>query len=152
MARLSYPTYYDPDSPTLGLTERNYKIFETYYDTAAAACAELDTIGAMGSVFSDGVTPDGVFNPQGHIEYHSELPENRIEYGRALMARTGGIHGPGQGQATIDLLVGLRRARGPGRAHRPRGREGLRQPRHRGRRRRGEGRRRDGQRPGPQAA
>jgi succinate dehydrogenase/fumarate reductase flavoprotein subunit len=105
MARLSYPTYYDPDSPTLGLTPRNYKIFETYYDTAAAACAELDEIGAMGSVFSDGVTPDGVFNPQGHIEYHSELPENKIEYGRALMARTGGIHGPGQGQATIDLLA-----------------------------------------------
>jgi succinate dehydrogenase/fumarate reductase flavoprotein subunit len=57
-------------------------------------------------VFSDGVTPDGEFNPQGHIEYHSELPENHVEYGRALMAKTGGIHGPGQGQATIDLLVG----------------------------------------------
>src|ERR1700722_16272507 len=85
MARLSYPTHYDPDSPTLGLTARNYKIFETYYDTAATACAELDSIGAMGSVFSDGVTPDGVFNPQGHIEYHSELPENKVQYGRALM-------------------------------------------------------------------
>jgi 3-oxosteroid 1-dehydrogenase len=105
MARLSYPTQYDPDSPTLGVPERAYRLFETYYDSAAVAVAELDSIGAMGSVFSDGVTPDGVFNPQGHIEYHSELPENRIEYGRALMARTGGIHGPGQGQSTIDLLV-----------------------------------------------
>jgi 3-oxosteroid 1-dehydrogenase len=105
MARLSYPTHYNPDSPTLGLTERNYKIFETYYDQAAVAVAELDSIGAMGSVFSDGVTPDAVFNPQGHIEYHSELPENKIEYGRALMAKTGGIHGPGQGQHTIDILV-----------------------------------------------
>jgi 3-oxosteroid 1-dehydrogenase len=105
MARLSYPTHYDPDSPTLGAPPRAYRLFETYYDTAAAAVAELDSIGAMGSVFSDGVTPDGVFNPQGHIEYHSELPENRIEYGRAMMAKTGGIHGPGQGQSTIDLLV-----------------------------------------------
>jgi 3-oxosteroid 1-dehydrogenase len=104
MARLSYPTYYDPDSPTLGLTDRNYRLFETYYDSAAVAVAELDSIGAMGSVTSDGVTPDGVFNPQGHIEYHSELPENRIEYGRAMMAKTGGIHGPGQGQQTVDLL------------------------------------------------
>jgi len=105
MARLSYPTHYDPDSPTLGVPARAYRLFETYYDTAAVAVAELDSIGAMGSVFSDGVTPDGVFNPQGHIEYHSELPENRIEYGRAMMAKTGGIHGPGQGQSTIDLLV-----------------------------------------------
>jgi 3-oxosteroid 1-dehydrogenase len=105
MARLSYPTHYDPSSPTLGLLPHVYQLFETYYDTAATAVAELDSIGAMGSVFSDGVTPDAEFNPMGHIEYHSELPENKIEYGRALMAETGGIHGPGQGQSTIDLLV-----------------------------------------------
>ncbi|MCW2645733.1 MAG: Fumarate reductase/succinate dehydrogenase flavoprotein domain protein [Pseudonocardiales bacterium] len=105
MARLSYPTHYDPTSPTLGLTPHVYGLFETYYDTASPATEELDRIGAMGSVFSDGVTPDADFNPQGHIEYHSELPENKIEYGRALMAKTGGIHGPGQGQATVDLLV-----------------------------------------------
>ncbi|MDT4937010.1 MAG: 3-oxosteroid 1-dehydrogenase [Pseudonocardiales bacterium] len=105
MARLSYPTRYDPSSPTLGLLPHVYTIFETYYDTAAQAVAELDAVGAMGSVFSDGVTPDGEFNPMGHIEYHSELPENKVEYGRALMAKTGGIHGPGQGQATVDLLV-----------------------------------------------
>jgi 3-oxosteroid 1-dehydrogenase len=105
MARLSYPTYYDPSSPTLGLLPHVYALFETYYDTAAEATEELDRIGAMGSVFSDGVTPDADFNPMGHIEYHSELPENKIEYGRAMMARTGGIHGPGQGQSTIDLLV-----------------------------------------------
>jgi len=105
MARLSYPTHYDPSSPTLGLRPRVHKLFETYYDSASPATEELAAIGAMGSVFSDGVTPDAEFNPQGHIEYHSELPENKIEYGRALMAETGGIHGPGQGQATIDLLV-----------------------------------------------
>jgi hypothetical protein len=105
MARLSYPTHYDPSSPTLGLTQHAYRMFETYYDTATVAVEELDAIGAMGSVFSDGVTPDGVFNPQGHIEYHAELPENKVAYGRAMMAKTGGIHGPGQGQATIDLLA-----------------------------------------------
>ena len=105
MARLSYPTHFDPSSPTLGLLPSVYKTFETYYDTADAACSELDEIGAMGSVFSDGVTPDGAFHPMGHLEYHAELPENKVEYGRALMAKTGGIHGPGQGQATIDLLV-----------------------------------------------
>ena len=112
MARLSYPTHYDPNSPTLGLVPRVYKLFETYYDTAAPATAELAAIGAMESVFSDGVTPDAQFNPQGHIEYHSELPENKVEYGRALMAKTGGIHGPGQGQATIDLLVAHAREAG----------------------------------------
>ena len=105
MARLSYPTRFDPSSPTLGLLPSVYKSFETYYDTADVACTELGDIGAMGSVFSDGVTPDGAFNPMGHLEYHAELPENKVEYGRALMAKTGGIHGPGQGQATIDLLV-----------------------------------------------
>lgn len=105
MARLSYPTRYDPSSPTLGLLPSVYKMFETYYDTASQAVAELDSIGAMGSVFSDGVTPDGTFHPLGHLEYHAEIPENKVEYGRALMAKTGGIHGPGQGQATVDLLV-----------------------------------------------
>jgi 3-oxosteroid 1-dehydrogenase len=105
MARLSYPTHFDPSSPTLGLLADVYKVFETYYDTAATAVAELDSIGAMGSVFSDGVTPEGEFNPMGHLEYHAEIAENKVEYGRALMAKTGGIHGPGQGQSTIDLLV-----------------------------------------------
>jgi len=106
MARLSYPTRFDPTSPTLGLRPDVYRVFETYYDTAATAVAELDSIGAMGSVFSDGVTPEGEFNPMGHLEYHAEIAENKVEYGRALMAKTGGIHGPGQGQASIDLLVG----------------------------------------------
>jgi len=105
MARLSYPTHYDPSSPMLGLLPEVYRVFDTYYDTAGVAVAELDEIGAMGSVFSDGVTPDGEFNPQGHIEYHAELPENKVDYGRALMARTGGGHGTGQGQATIDLVA-----------------------------------------------
>ena len=105
MARLSYPTRYDPESPTLGLQDRPYRQISTYYDVAATAVAELTQIGAMGSVLSDGVTPDGVFNPMGHLEYHAELPENKIEYGRALMADTGGTHGPGQGQQTVDLLV-----------------------------------------------
>ncbi|UWP86727.1 FAD-binding protein [Dactylosporangium fulvum] len=104
MARLSYPSRYDPNSSTLGIPARTYRMFETYYDVASVATEELNEIGAMGSVFSDGVTPDAVFNPQGHIEYHSELPENKVEYGRAMMADTGGIHGPGQGQATVDLL------------------------------------------------
>jgi 3-oxosteroid 1-dehydrogenase len=105
MARLSYPTRYDPESPTLGLQDRAFRQISTYYDVAAKAVAELKDIGAMGSVLSDGVTPDGVFNPMGHLEYHAELPENKIEYGRALMADTGGTHGPGQGQQTVDLLV-----------------------------------------------
>jgi succinate dehydrogenase/fumarate reductase flavoprotein subunit len=105
MARLSYPTRYDPESPTLGLQDRPFRQISTYYDVAAKAVAELKDIGAMGSVLSDGVTPDGVFNPMGHLEYHAELPENKIEYGRALMADTGGTHGPGQGQQTVDLLV-----------------------------------------------
>src|SRR5580704_6336294 len=105
MARLSYPTRYDPESPTLGLQDRPFRQISTYYDVATKAVAELKDIGAMGSVLSDGVTPDGVFNPMGHLEYHAELPENKIEYGRALMADTGGTHGPGQGQQTVDLLV-----------------------------------------------
>ncbi|MGH3256840.1 MAG: FAD-dependent oxidoreductase [Streptosporangiaceae bacterium] len=105
MARLSYPTRYDPESPALGLQDRPFRQISTYYDVAAKAVAELKDIGAMGSVLSDGVTPDGVFNPMGHLEYHAELPENKIEYGRALMADTGGTHGPGQGQQTVNLLV-----------------------------------------------
>lgn len=105
MARLSYPTHYDPESPKLGLSDRAFRQFSTYYDVGQVAVEELARIGAMSSVVSDGVTPDGAFNAMGHVEYHSELPENKVRYGRALMADTGGTHGPGQGQRTIDLLV-----------------------------------------------
>jgi hypothetical protein len=105
MARLSYPTMYDPESPTLGVPARAYRLFQAYYDTASPAVDDLAETGAMPSALSDGVTPDAVFNPLGHIEYHEELEENAVQYGRALMAATGGLHGPGQGQSTVDMLM-----------------------------------------------
>ena len=71
MARLSYPTMYDPESPTLGVPARAYRLFQAYYDTASPAVEDLAEIGAMPSALSDGVTPDAVFNPL-------ETPEQRL--------------------------------------------------------------------------
>src|SRR3984957_8677342 len=37
MASLSYPALYDPDSPTLGLSDNAFSLIETFYDRGAEA-------------------------------------------------------------------------------------------------------------------
>lgn len=73
MARLSFPSLYDPDSPTLGLPQSNYDLLDTFYDTGSVAIDDLEEWGALYSV-SDTTTPD----------YHADLPENKAPYGREL--------------------------------------------------------------------
>src|SRR4051794_31026517 len=47
MARLSYPQLYDPESPTLGMFQRNYDLIATYYDTASVAIDDFEKWGAL---------------------------------------------------------------------------------------------------------
>ena len=73
MARLSYAQLYDPDSPTLGLTQHNFDLLATFYDTGSIAIDDLESWGALYSLF-DEITPD----------YHADLPEDKAPYGRGM--------------------------------------------------------------------
>jgi 3-oxosteroid 1-dehydrogenase len=85
MARLSHPDHYDADSPTLGLSDRQYELLNTYYDRADEARAHLAELGALQSRIS----PAAYGDPLGHPEYYSDLPENRVPQGRHLIVDNG---------------------------------------------------------------
>lgn len=85
MARLSYPSVYDPDAPSLGLSDRHYTMLAAYYDNASPVIEELAALGALRSMqqplFGDQVGDVDWAIP----EYHAELPENKAPYGRTLL-------------------------------------------------------------------
>jgi len=74
VARLSRPTHYDPDSPTLGLSAWDYDLCEAIYDNASAATELLASKDTLPYIHCAGV-PD----------YWSELPEDKAPYGRVLL-------------------------------------------------------------------
>ena len=47
MARLSYPTLYDPAQPRLGLPRLQYRLLATFYDQASPAVDRLIQLGAL---------------------------------------------------------------------------------------------------------
>jgi 3-oxosteroid 1-dehydrogenase len=86
MARLAYPTLYDPDQPRLGLPRLQYKLLATFYDQASPVVDRLIQLGALDPIIlpNYGYSPDPVTNP----EYFAELPENKAPYGRVLTAKS----------------------------------------------------------------
>jgi len=74
VARLSRPTRYDPDSPTLGLTAWEHAMASAIYESASPATELLAERGALPYRHCPGV-PD----------YWSELPEDKAPYGRVLV-------------------------------------------------------------------
>ncbi|MFN8197041.1 MAG: FAD-dependent oxidoreductase [Nakamurella multipartita] len=74
VSRLSRPTDYDPQSPTLGLDTWSYQQFEAIYDSASIAAETLREHGAL---------------PYRHVaqacDYWAELPENAAPRGRVLI-------------------------------------------------------------------
>ncbi|MDT7679297.1 MAG: 3-oxosteroid 1-dehydrogenase [Pseudonocardiales bacterium] len=74
VARLSRPTRYDPESPTLGLTAWEHAMASAIYESASPATELLAERGALPYRHCPGV-PD----------YWSELPEDKAPYGRVLV-------------------------------------------------------------------
>jgi predicted oxidoreductase len=74
MARLSRPHQYDPDSPTLGLSQWEYEQCRAIYQSASEATELLSERGAL---------------PYRHCaavpDYWSELPEDKAPQGRVLV-------------------------------------------------------------------
>lgn len=105
MARLSYPSLYDPTAPNLGLPDRQYEQLVTYYDYASPVIEEMTEVGALSPYIypSFGFSPDPLADP----DYFSDLPENAAPYGRVLGNAPPNIFGwPGYmlTQGMIDWL------------------------------------------------
>ena len=80
MARFSYPQRYTPDSPTLGLEPREYKLIEAFYDNGSVALEALKETGAID--FGEFSVGAGVGAPP---DYADHLPENKVPRGRAIV-------------------------------------------------------------------
>lgn len=91
MARLSYPTLYDPTAANLGLPLRQYELLEAYYDNASPVVELMTEIGALSPYIypTFGFSPDPLADP----DYFSDLPENAAPYGRVLGNAPPGILG-----------------------------------------------------------
>ncbi len=75
MARLAYPQLYDPEAPTLGLSQRNYDLIATFYDTGAEAVDAFAEWGALHSRIqaSFGYSENPIADP----DYSADLPEDK---------------------------------------------------------------------------
>ncbi|HEY4277350.1 MAG TPA: FAD-dependent oxidoreductase [Conexibacter sp.] len=109
MARLSYPTVYDPDSPQLGLDRFTYDSIAGYYDRGSQVVQQLDQMGVIRSQFAallPGQNPTGGITWT-HPDYHAELPENKATHGRTL--NPVGSEGGGGGSLMTGLATFARR-------------------------------------------
>jgi len=74
VARLSRPTRYDPDGPTLGVSEHEHAMYKAIYESAFPAAELLNARGAL---------------PYRHVpeacDYFSEIPEDAAPRGRVLI-------------------------------------------------------------------
>lgn len=86
MARLAYPTLYDPAQPRLGLPRLQYELLAAFYDNAAPAVDRLIQLGALDPIIlpNYGYSPNPVTDP----DYFAQLPENKAPYGRVLTAKS----------------------------------------------------------------
>lgn len=85
MARLSYPSLYDPDAPRLGLPENEHALLAAFYDHGSDVTDELIRLGAIDPIILPplGFGPSPIADP----DYHAELGENAQPYGRVLTAK-----------------------------------------------------------------
>ncbi len=91
MCRMSFPQWYCPGHPTLGLPEDFYALIATFYDNGSKAIAYLSEVGAL-DVVADPPVPDPsrpMVMPSGSIlasfpDYGAELAENKTPHGRHI--------------------------------------------------------------------
>lgn len=107
MCRFSFPQLYDPTSPTLGLTEADYRLIEAFYDHGYKA---IDHLQAVDALRLKQFRLWGVDEPA--PDYADHLPENKVPTGRALEPVTG-AGGQGGGSLAMQLTDWLERHKVP---------------------------------------
>ncbi|MFK4296607.1 3-oxosteroid 1-dehydrogenase [Arthrobacter sp. GAS37] len=94
LARIGRPTLFNPDSPTLGLPAWEYEGLSAFYDNAATAHRELESLGALNL----GQAVNGLY------DYLEKLPENKAPQGRG-MYHADSMGGPEGGQLLVDDFI-----------------------------------------------
>ena len=112
MARFSYPTRFDPESATLGISNEELALLEAFYDNASDAVDRLRELGALEVAEWRMFALD-----RPATDYLDQVPENKVPAGRPLAAVTpDGATGLGaelmrqlldaMNQRSISLLTG----------------------------------------------
>jgi 3-oxosteroid 1-dehydrogenase len=94
MARLSFPEYYVPGHPTLGLAQESYNLLAAFYENGAAVVDRLTDL----NVYQVTDYPSDQYNPKAKWtpDYFVNTPENKVKTGRALQTlRDDGSRGAG---------------------------------------------------------
>jgi len=81
MARLSYPTLYNPSDHHFGLNDHQYELLEAYYDNASPTIEKLHAMGALEA------TPWIAWDGQVFPDYYAHLPEDKVPRGRCLVPK-----------------------------------------------------------------
>ncbi|HEY8446139.1 MAG TPA: FAD-dependent oxidoreductase [Thermomicrobiales bacterium] len=98
MTRYSYPALYNPNDPQYGLTDEDYALFTTYYDTAGEAASFLEEQGAIKWIYGQGFGPH--FD-QVQIDY-MEMYEEDVQPTHRTLHPTNAEGGVGRGKDMID--------------------------------------------------
>jgi hypothetical protein len=108
MARVGYPTSYDPESPRLGLDAADYGQLEAYYDRGAEVMSRLATIGAVRME-----APWLMWDGQAFPDYY-EFEENKAVRGRGVQCVAPDGGGAGNGAELVRQLMAFCGQRGSG--------------------------------------
>lgn len=103
--RVSCPSSYDPQHPTLGASEFQYRLLETFYDQASPMIEGLRSAGWLA------LKP---FLVQGNAipDYYANLPENKRKAGRILCPDPGSSDGSAGGDELMLQLGNAVRSAG----------------------------------------
>jgi succinate dehydrogenase/fumarate reductase flavoprotein subunit len=82
MARVGFPSTYDPEAPRLGLSVHSYGLLDTYYRRGTEV---MDRLGAIGAAPME--MPWLAWDGQDFPDYY-EFPENKVPRGRGVQIRT----------------------------------------------------------------
>jgi 3-oxosteroid 1-dehydrogenase len=108
MARYAYPQTYTPDSATLGLSERNYRLLAAFYDHGWRMVDRMQQIGAVkfqqfNMWHANRPAPD----------YADHLPENKVPKGRCIEPGEGAGASVGGSGLVIQMEHWLRARKAP---------------------------------------
>ena len=101
MVRLAHPTRYVATSPTLGIEPAELARIAVIYDRGAETILHLAKIGALKSATASREPAPGAdhnsmqLQSSGWPDYHADLPENRVLYGRGMRPEAQGFAGGG---------------------------------------------------------
>jgi 3-oxosteroid 1-dehydrogenase len=108
MARLAFPSVYDPEAPKLGIDAFHHDLLDAFYDRGAQVVERLERMGVVKSAIAPLRPGQSSEVPWTHPEYHAELAVNKAPYGRTLMPAGG--EGGGGSSLMTSLATFARKA------------------------------------------